>query len=199
MRLESRDWHALRNTILAWVLVLVLAMLVAGVFQQRKLNAQQALQQQLGQLEQVRRHYQTTVQERHLISQYLPAYRQLVADGFVGEEHRQSWLDALRDIQRQHRLFGIDYRLAAQQPYQPAFWPDRGIWQLYRSIMQLKLAMLHEGDVLTLLDALSDHSAAAFMLRECTLVRQSGAPPPSFRASCELDWLTLHAPLGERS
>ena len=50
MRLESRDSHALRNTILAWVLVLVLAMLVAGVFQQRKLNAQQALQQQLGQL-----------------------------------------------------------------------------------------------------------------------------------------------------
>lgn len=195
MRLELRDLRALRHTLLALGCVLVVSMLAVGVIRQCKLQAQQILQQQLEQLEQARRRHALAVQEDRLIARYLPAYNQLVARGFIGEEHRQQWLDALHRIQHQLRLFTIDYRLAAQQPYQPAFWHDRGGWQLTRSVMQLQLAMLHEGDVLTLLDALSADSGSTFMLRECVLERMSAVATPAFRASCELDWLTLHEPV----
>ena len=194
MKLESQDRRALSKTMLGLGFALMCAILAAIVFQQRMLNTEQALQQQLDQLAQVRRHYQTAVQERQLVARYLPGYRQLAASGFVGQEHRRQWLEALRHIQREHGLATIDYRLAAQQAYQPAFWPDHGTWQLYRSIMQLQLGMLHEGDVLTLLDALFADFGAAFMLRECTLERRVDSPATSFGAHCELDWLTLDEP-----
>lgn len=194
MKLELQDRRALSKTMLGLGFALMCAILAAIVFQQRMLNTEQVLQQQLDQLAQARRHYQTAVQERQLVARYLPGYQQLAASGLVGQEHRRQWLEALRHIQRQHGLATIDYRLAPQQAYQPSFWQDHGAWRLYRSVMQLQLVMLHEGDVLTLLDALFADFGAVFMLRECTLERRLDSPTAAFGAHCELDWLTLDEP-----
>lgn len=202
MKLSSEDRRALRYPLLTLGLTLATAMLVLGLMQQRRADAQQALHVQQARLEQARQHYRAAELEKQMIARYLPAYRQLTADGFVGEERRWQWLDALRDIQHHYRLFPIDYQMTAQQIYQPAFWQGQGELALYRSAMRMRLAMLHEGDLLTMLDALSV-DGAPFMLRECEITRlpldrsKNGSVEPRFQAGCMIDWLTLHeAPEG---
>ena len=200
MTWQSEDRQALRYPLFGLGLALTLAILAAGVTQQRQADAQQVLRLQQSKLEQARQHYQTTELEKHAIIRYLPLYRQLVAQGFIDEERRWQWLGMLGDIQRQYRLFAIDYQMAAQQAYKPAFWQDQGALTLYRSAMHVQLAMLHEGDLLTLLDTLSI-SQAPFMLRECEITRlathSSDEMAPRFQTRCEIDWLTLHAPSTE--
>ena len=196
MTLSSEDRHALRYPLLGLGLALMLAILTIGMMQQRETDAQQALRLQQVRLEQTIQRYQAAELEKQMIARYLPDYRQLVAQGFVGEERRWQWLSTLGDIQHRHRLFAIDYQMTAQQVYKPAFWQDQGVLTLYRSVMRLQMAMLHEGDLLTLLDTLSV-DRAPFMLRECEITRLTPQPSvdmaPHFHTACEIDWLTLQA------
>ena len=196
MTLSSEDRHALRYPLLGLGLAFVLAILTIGMMQQRETDAQQALRLQQSRLEQTIQRYQAAELEKQTIARYLPDYRQLVAQGFVGEERRWQWLSTLGDIQHRHRLFAIDYQMTAQQVYKPAFWQDQGVLTLYRSVMRLQMGMLHEGDLLTLLDTLSV-GRTPFMLRECEITRLTPQPSvdmaPHFHTACEIDWLTLHA------
>ncbi|MEO8417668.1 MAG: hypothetical protein ABI475_02965, partial [Methylophilaceae bacterium] len=69
---------------------------------------------------------------------------------------------------------------------------------LHRSVMKLELSMLHEGDLLTLLDALEAQRNTPFIVRQCEITRltaiSSNTLKPNLLANCELDWLTLREP-----
>lgn len=198
MKLAPQDWLKLRNSIVGLGLALILVTLLVGAASQKQDDAQAALDKQQSQLDQARQRYQTSGLEKETIVKYLPVYQRLIQEGFVGEERRIEWVDALRSIHQQHKLFGINYSIGAQEQYQPAFALNLGSFGLYRSIMELELSMLHEGDLLTLLEALSEKQATPFMLRECEIKRVSRVDPdklaPYFQATCELDWLTLREP-----
>jgi hypothetical protein len=74
-----------------------------------------------------------------------------------------------------------------------------GNFKLKRSVMNLKLDMLHEGDLLVLLDGLHEQTTP-FIVRECEIQRPVGAVVnaknmvPNMQANCEIDWLTLRDP-----
>jgi hypothetical protein len=131
--------------------------------------------------------------------QYLPAYNDLLASGFIGEERRIEWIERLRQIHAQHKLFSIDYSIGLQEDYKPSFLPNMGTFVLHRSIMKLNLDMLHEGDLLSLLDGLHEQTAP-FIVRDCEIKRPIGAVVNSkvltsnLKAVCEIDWLTLRDP-----
>ena len=65
--------------------------------------------------------------------------------------------------------------------------------------MKLNLDMLHEGDLISLLDGLHEQ-AAPFIVRDCEISRPIGAVANSknvvanLKANCEIDWLTLRDP-----
>jgi hypothetical protein len=198
MKLAPQDWLKLRNPLVGLGLALILVTLLVGAASQKQDDAQAAMDKQQSQLNQARQRYQTSGLEKETIVKYLPVYQRLIQEGFVGEERRIEWVDALRNIHQQHKLFGINYSIGAQEQYQPAFALNLGSFGLYRSIMKLELSMLHEGDLLTLLEALSEKQTTPFMLRECEVKRVSKVDPdklaPYFLATCELDWLTLREP-----
>jgi hypothetical protein len=67
--------------------------------------------------------------------------------------------------------------------------------------MKLDLDMLHEGDILQLVESLAKKNTATFVLRDCELTRlnlsselMSKQLIANLHAQCELDWLTLHEP-----
>ena len=69
-----------------------------------------------------------------------------------------------------------------------------GQYQLRGSRMQLHLDLLHELDLLNLLDDL--RQAGYFAVQECTLKRNGAGGPPAgatsaLSADCSLLWLTL--------
>ena len=198
MKLNPQDWRKLRNPLIGLGMALVLMALLLGYSGQRKQQAYILLQTQQNQLNQAHQHYQTSGMEKDTIVKYLPYYRQLITRGFIGEERRIEWVDDLRTIYQQNKLFGINYSIGAQEQYKPNFTLNAGPFTLHRSTMKIELSMLHEGDLLTMIDALLARNATPFMPRECVITRLTDIArnklAPNLVANCELDWITISEP-----
>ena len=195
MNLSKQDWGKLRYPIISLGLALIVATLLVGYAEQRKTEKLQAMELQQRQLDQARQRYQASGQEKEIITKYVPLYQQLIQDGFIGEERRLEWVDALRTIHQQNKLFGINYTISTQEEYKPTFALNVGPFGLHRSVMKLELSMLHEGDLLTLIDTLDAQQSTPFIVRDCEITRTGAITTnnlaPNLRADCELDWLTI--------
>lgn len=198
MKLTPQDWKVLRNPLIGFGVALIVLTLLVSYVESRRNEAVQALQTQQAQLNQARQRFQTSGQEKETITKYLPIYQRMIKDGFIGEERRIEWVDNLRNIHQQYKLFNINYSIGTQEEYKPSFALNVGTFSLHRSVMKLELAMLHEGDLLTLIEALDQEQTAPFILRQCEITRLSGAKAnvlaPTLTANCELDWLTIREP-----
>ena len=199
MSLSPQDWRKLRFPIIGLGAALILVGVLVSFADQYRLKNETALQTQQNSLNQARQKYQSSGLEKETIIQYLPVYNQLLASGFIGEEHRIEWIETLRQIHAQHKLFSIDYSIGLQENYKPRFLPNLGNFTLHRSIMSLKLDMLHEGDLLALLDGLHEQTTPN-MVRDCEIKRPINAVvniktiAANMQANCEIDWLTLRDP-----
>jgi hypothetical protein len=199
MSMTPQDRRKLQWPIIGLVLaIMIVGLLVTYADQYREEN-ELALQTQQNLLNQARQKFQSSGIEKESIIKYLPIYNKLLASGFVGEERRIEWIEALRQIHAQHKLFSIDYSIGLQESYNPSFLPNLGNFKLKRSVMNLKLDMLHEGDLLALLDGLHEQTTP-FIVRECEIKRPVGAVVnaknmvSNMQANCEIDWLTLRDP-----
>jgi hypothetical protein len=132
--------------------------------------------------------------EKELIIRYLPGYRQLAAAGFVGEENRINWLDALRVVNQKGDLFGVDYDISPRRPYPLASTLAPGQMNVMQSMMKLRFQLLHEEDLPRFFELLSQQNAGLFMLDQCTVRRALSTPSirfqPHLAAECQLSWIT---------
>jgi hypothetical protein len=199
MSLSQQDWRKLRLPIIALGAALILAGLLVGMADKYYIKNSLALTAQQNLLAQARQKFQSSGLEKDTIIQYLPVYNQLLASGFIGEERRIEWIENLRQIHGKNKLFSIDYSIGLQENYKPNFLPNMGNFRLNRSVMSLKLDMLHEGDLLALLDGLHQQTTP-FIVRDCEIKRPIGAVintrdvASNLQAACEIDWLTLRDP-----
>lgn len=125
-------------------------------------------------------------------------FRQLSEDGILGPEHRQEWIDELHRIGRERNLIGLQYALGPSHVL-PDARTSSAEHRALASPMKLRMALLHEGELLDFLDALKTGASAILRVRRCTIQRsQAPAMPPSpptpLQADCELAWITLSEP-----
>jgi hypothetical protein len=199
MSLNQQDWRKLRFPIVGLGAALVLVGMLVSFADQYRTKNELALQAQQNLLNQARQKFQSSGLEKEMIMQYLPKYNDLLASGFIGEERRIEWIETLRQIHAQHKLFSIDYSIGLQEKYTPSFLPNLGSFVLHRSVMNVKLDMLHEGDILALIDGLHEQTTP-FIVRDCEISRPVGALvnakdiAANMQANCEIDWLTLRDP-----
>lgn len=199
MSLSPQDWRKLRYPVIGLGAALILVGGLIGYADQYRNESQTALQIQQSALNAARQKYESSGLEKETIVQYLPIYNQLLSNGYIGEEHRIEWIETLRQIHAQNKLFSIDYSIGLQENYKPDFLPNLGNFTLHRSIMSLKLDMLHEGDLLALLDGLREQTTP-YIVRDCEIKRPVGAAvniknvAANMQANCEIDWLTLRDP-----
>jgi hypothetical protein len=161
-------------------------------------SARQGFDAQHKQLLEAQSRVQKSGTEKELIARYLPDYQKLDALGFVGDENRINWLDALRNANQRGGLFGINYDIAARKPYPLAGALGAGQINLMQSVMKLRFQMLHEEDLQKLLANLSAQNAGVFVVNRCSLRRSTATIAPRFQpnltAECELGWLTAQPP-----
>ncbi|HOY71413.1 MAG TPA: hypothetical protein PL131_12130 [Methylotenera sp.] len=198
---KTQEQKKLQTPLMILVVVVVICLVLIGFAYRYSTSQQQSLQAQQGLLNSAKQHFQSAGIEKETITTYLPQYQILIDKGFVGEERRIEWVDELRAQHKKHKLFGVNYSISQQEKYQPSFASNIGGFVLNRSIMKLDLDMLHEGDILQLIESLSANNTAPFILRDCELTRLNNNSEQMSRqlvanlhATCELDWLTLHEP-----
>ena len=134
--------------------------------------------------------------EKQEIRAYEPRFLALRQRGLIGEENRLAWIDAIRRSQEQRKLLPISYDISPQQALQVPLPMMMGQYHLRGSRMRLQMDLLHEMDLLNLLDDL--RQAGYFAVQDCTLKRHASAATgaasgaaPTLGAECELLWLTL--------
>lgn len=131
--------------------------------------------------------------EKIEIRDFQPKYLNLQNLGFIGEERRLAWIETINRIQEKHKLLPITYEISAQSPVHMESSIQTGGLELRASKMQLKMDLLHEGDLLNFLDELKKD--AFYTVRDCTVVRagirNSEPLEPRLEADCALYWLTM--------
>lgn len=192
--MNAEELKALRVPL---VLLLVVIAAAAGAIYYTDLlrkQAQTTLVRAQAQLREAQTRMQRSGDEKFIIVQYVDKYRQLENAGFIGEEQRINWIDAMRNANARTDLFGVSYEIGAQQPYAHAAELAPGSIALKQSRMKLDFRLLHEGDLLRFFDALREQGAGLFHLDQCTLRRTDpGATlryQPNIAANCELAWIT---------
>lgn len=199
MTLTPQDWGKLRFPILGLGAAFIVIGLLVSLADQYRSSHESALQKQQNLFNQARQKFQFSGMEKESIIQYLPVYNELLAKGFIGEERRIEWIERLRQIHADRKLFSIDYSIGQQERYIPKFIPSMGTFIMQRSTMTLDLDMLHEGDLTHLLGDLRENTPP-FIVRDCEITRPVGAMinakkvVANLKAKCEIDWLTLRNP-----
>ncbi len=201
MRLRLTDLSALSRPLFLLLGVLVLCSVLVRYGNARVEHARADLAAQETALGNARQRVQRSDEEKQTILHSVDAYRTLERRGLVGTEQRISWLDALRAANQEAELFGVDYELAAQQPYAYAARVQAGSLKVDQSVMRLRFGLLHEEDLLRFFKALGAEQAGAFSLSECALQRlisdvSKPANQPTLRAECSLAWITIRTPPG---
>lgn len=196
MALNASDLKAVRLPALAFVAAVAAAVTLIQYSSGKSELAEKQFREQNAALEEARGRYQRSGDERESILRYLPAYRQLVQQGFIGDEQRLNWVDGLRTANAQAGLFGIVYQINAQEPYvQPSENPMAQ--RVRHSKMTVSFGIVHEGDLMRFFRAVEAQKSGTFALSHCSLRRGNLIEAPQARrenltAQCDLSWLTLN-------
>ena len=188
------DIQAVRNPLLALAAILAAAAGVVYYTDRLGTEARRDLSQQQAQLREARTRLQRSGDEKDLIVRYLGTFQLLQRRGFVGDEQRINWLDALRQTNQQADLFGVDYDISTQKPYPYAAELDPGQVQLSQSVMKLRFRLLHEEDLPRFLGLLARQGAGIYTVDQCSMKRVETHGviryQPNLTAECELTWIT---------
>jgi hypothetical protein len=126
-------------------------------------------------------------------------YQRIQAHGIIGVERRLDWVDLMRSIQRERKLLGLEYEIQPQQTLSSNIAVSTGSGHVFMdSLMQVKIPLLHEADLLNFLEDIRIHAAAFTRVRSCRLQRNphNDSPvdpghPAQLSAECQIDWITL--------
>ena len=139
--------------------------------------------------------------ERREIDDYLPRFNTLQSLGALGNENRLDWIERLSSVRSELGLPRLVYTIEPRQTSQQIMQPVAGLL-FETSRMKVDFALVHEGDLLRLIERLRTPAMGIFELRVCTLTR-SQAPTTidgarvgaafdgNLEGSCELDWISL--------
>jgi len=190
------DVRALRKPLLLFIVLLTLAAVGIHAMQQPLNDADRRLRQAQTAMRDAQIRVQLSGQEREIIARHLDRYRRLEQAGFIAPEQRINWVSGLRTANQAAGLFGIEYQIGAQRPYRGSSELNAPQLVVLESPMRLKATLLHEEDLMRLVDALAEQRLGLFVLEQCAMKRISGRTglryQPQLDAECELSWLTAH-------
>lgn len=139
-------------------------------------------------------------EEEATIIEYIGRYQMLNADGVVQEEDRLQMLERVADIRAENNLFPVSLNISEQTSLRLNY--PQGLREpgepiaLRSSIIGLDLPLLHEVDLLRLLDGILD-SPGLFQTRSCSISQTNTdlttflILSQHFEANCEILWYTF--------
>lgn len=137
-----------------------------------------------------------TRESGRIYKNYYGRYQALNARGFIGEERRLLWIEALRTSSTENAPFGVEYAINEQRPYDGYLAVEQQRYHVQQSEMDLTLKLSHEGRLLKFLNSLESANNGVFDVQECTLSPEFAAEglrswQANITANCRLNWYTL--------
>ncbi len=192
MILSKDDLFDLKWSLGAFLLGLALSgslLYFSERYQDSSLKDRQTAQQHLTE---ARTQLSAAQNDQENMSAYALEYNALVAQKVIGDEQRLDWMEGLEKLREQGNVLDLKYTIAPQQGYVPSPPQDAGNFQLSRSGMTLQLDLLHEEQLLRLLNTMHTKMNGWFMLDGCSLSRIGAADELTpLKAECTGGWFTM--------
>lgn len=139
---------------------------------------------------------QRRVDERNIIQEKKNEFLELLASGRFTPADRMGWIDAVKQIANSIGLPALKYTLGSRESYHDNALPQLRDFAIYTTPVDLRIGMVHEGDLITLLDYLSQVGSGRFSAEKCQIdrVAKIGAFLPTeanLRATCSLSWFNF--------
>ncbi len=197
MRQKSNiEWSIIRGSIVIFFLSAAIAAGLISFTYYFRDDQLVDFQKNKSQFQAISQRYLAVDQEEKNIREYYPDYSGLYADGVIGREHRLNWIEVLRNAGKEIKLPSVDYEISSQTEYDNAFPLTKGNYKVFVSSMSLNLKLLHEGDLLRLVEKLNQKAIGLFSIRECEMNRKNtvikrSANTTNIDAKCIIDWYSI--------
>lgn len=142
--------------------------------------------------------------EREKIRNNREDYLKWVGRGVVGEQYPVEWVQLLQRIQAARRFEPVGYGFAGEDIVEGEGSPLVGASSIKISIlrMHLEFDMLHDLDMLVLMEQLQRQTASFFFPVECVFNRTTPAATAKFElevktnlhSECQIDWISVLDP-----
>ena len=196
MRREDFDWTILRGAISIFLISLLSGGFLIGGSWYFKNKMLLQYDKDKAQFQVISNKYLAVDEEEKLIREYYPEFVKLYKKGMLGLEQRLNWIETLRASGERIKLPALRYDIDSQSQYTPDFAINPGKYQIYSSNMKLTVDLLHEGDLLRLLDGLDEMALGTYNVSTCKLTRRSNTiqqitTSGNIAAECELRWFNI--------
>jgi hypothetical protein len=190
------DWVVLRGALGVFSICLLVGVVLLGASYYFREEMETEYRNHHSRFRDVSRKYLAVDEEERIIERLYPTFVQLHNQGILGQEHRLSWLESLRNAGEAIQLPEINYRINSQSVFTPEFPIDLGAFDVYVSEMDLSLGLLHEGDLLGLLHALNHNAEGLYSVSSCEANRvkedvEFDPARPTISVACRLSWFTV--------
>lgn len=134
-------------------------------------------------------------EEEREVKEKIEVYRRLKDLDIIGEERRLRWIDSMAHIRTQRELLDLRYQVERQKQL-VSVAGKAGAVELNSSLMNVELALLHEGDLLGFLSDLRQSGNAYYSVQRCGVTRTGQSVSatglaPRLRASCRIELITI--------
>ena len=137
--------------------------------------------------------YQRAEADLVLFQQYKNQFLSYQDQGVIGQENRLSWAEILHKQDLALSLPVFNVQISPRQALHRSSTPASIKW--FKSVQSIKADLLHEGDLLQILQSLKKHAEGLFRVASCKLTRadeiQLTPQAANINADCILHWYSL--------
>jgi hypothetical protein len=197
MKFSTKDIPHIRGLLVMAILTLILGAIAVYVSDGMLNGAQQSKTIADQEWSDAVRKLERTKNEQEDLQGYYHQYQNLVEQNIIGEEKRLDWIESIEKIRNRLNIFSVRYKLDPQETLDMVGSDLPGSsFDLRRSNMTLGLSLLHEGQLLNFIEALSEEAKGMYLLDSCVLTRNDLIRKlkftPNLEAECTLGWITLN-------
>ncbi|WP_153115410.1 hypothetical protein [Rhodocyclus tenuis] len=204
MKFALSDLRAVQGSLLASVLMIAIGAACVIGARDRAMNAERDERAAAAERSSFEQKLQRVSEEEKEIKLKSSLFGELQRRGVIGEEQRLEWVELLRDIRDTHRLIDLQYEISPQRPLESDSRNgdansagDAAGFRFYVSSMKLQLKLLHEEDLIRLVEELQQRAKALIQVKSCGVTRlprsgiERAGSAAQLQAECQIDWITV--------
>ena len=121
-------------------------------------------------------------------------YKRYIKQGFLGEEQRLLWIESLENTANNLGLHNLSYQISPRQQLSNETQALPPNISLFKSKLTFESGLVHEGDLIELINSLNKLNSGLFIVDSCKIDRTAeeieAASNSNFQATCSTSWYT---------
>jgi len=190
------DWHYLRPVLIIISMTTLITMLMAYFSHAYHAEVQAGYDSEQASYRDIEGKIRDTNEDKYFIEVYSERFKALESTGIFVAEQRVDWVDSLQAAIRSMKLPNVKYEVSPQRLSADDLLRDADSILIYASPLKVEMNLLHEQDMITLLDRLERNVMGRFLVDSCEMKRAEEKfgyylDRPNLGVTCQLRWLTL--------